>query len=100
METKRADQPSVNRMTFRGLFRVKPLDAILEDAEELQRYLLAAPQSTVDWTACESLHAAVVQVLLVARPLIRGAPSSAFLENHIGPLLRSDLTHSRRRTNS
>ena len=34
MGTKLADQPSVNRTTFRGLFRVKPLDAILEDAEE------------------------------------------------------------------
>jgi len=68
----------------------------VEDAEELQRRLLAAPQSTVDWTACESLHAAVVQMLLVARPRIRGTPSNAFLENHIAPLLRSDLTHSPR----
>src|SRR5436190_20779857 len=34
METKLADQPGVNRTTFRGLFRVKPLDAILEDADE------------------------------------------------------------------
>src|SRR5438309_7797185 len=34
MDTKRADQPSVNRLTFRGLFRVNPLDAILQDAEE------------------------------------------------------------------
>ncbi len=42
METKRADQPSVNRMTFRGLFRVKPLDAILEDAEEPEHQLKRA----------------------------------------------------------
>lgn len=42
METKRADQPSVNRMTFRGLFRVKPLDAILQDAEEPEHQLKRA----------------------------------------------------------
>ena len=72
----------------------------VEDAEELQRQLLAAPESTVDWAACESLHAAVVQMLLVARPRLRGTPSNAFLENHIAPLIRSDLTSSRRRTNT
>jgi basic amino acid/polyamine antiporter, APA family len=42
MDTKLADQPSVNRMTFRGLFRVKPLDAILEDAEEPEHQLKRA----------------------------------------------------------
>jgi hypothetical protein len=42
METNRADQPSVNRTTFRGLFRVKPLDAILEDAEEPEHQLKRA----------------------------------------------------------
>jgi APA family basic amino acid/polyamine antiporter len=42
MDTKQADQPSVNRMTFRGLFRVKPLDAILEDAEEPEHQLKRA----------------------------------------------------------
>jgi hypothetical protein len=62
----------------------------VEEAEELQRHLLAAPEAIVDWTGCESLHAAVVQVLLAARPQIRGAPSSAFLEKHIAPLLGSE----------
>jgi APA family basic amino acid/polyamine antiporter len=42
MGSKRADQPSVNRMTFRGLFRVKPLDAILQDAEEPEHQLKRA----------------------------------------------------------
>src|SRR5213080_1645099 len=42
METKLADQPGVNRTTFRGLFRVKPLDAILEDAEEPEHQLKRA----------------------------------------------------------
>jgi APA family basic amino acid/polyamine antiporter len=42
METNRADQPSVNRRTFVGLFRVKPLDAILQDAEEPEHQLKRA----------------------------------------------------------
>ena len=42
METKRADQPGVNQKTFRGLFRVKSLDAILQDAEEPEHQLKRA----------------------------------------------------------
>jgi len=42
MGSKLADQPGVNRTTFRGLFRVKPLDAILEDAEEPEHQLKRA----------------------------------------------------------
>ena len=38
----RPDRSSVNRTTFRGLFRVKPLDAILEDAEEPEHQLKRA----------------------------------------------------------
>src|SRR4030095_13414602 len=42
METVRPDRASVNRTTFRGLFRVKPLDAILQDAEEPEHRLNGA----------------------------------------------------------
>ena len=42
MGSNLADQPGVNRTTFRGLFRVKPLDAILEDAEEPEHQLKRA----------------------------------------------------------
>jgi basic amino acid/polyamine antiporter, APA family len=42
METVRPDRASVNRTTFRGLFRVKPLDAILQDAEEPEHQLKRA----------------------------------------------------------
>jgi hypothetical protein len=59
----------------------------VDDAEALQRHLLAAPESTVKWSDCEYLHSAVIQVLLVGRPRVRGAPSNAFLKNHIAPLV-------------
>jgi len=42
MESKQADQPSVIRRTFHGLFRVKPLDAILQDLEEPEHQLKRA----------------------------------------------------------
>ena len=60
----------------------------VEDAEALQRQLLAAPRPTVEWSTCRSLHSAVIQVLLVAKPGIRGLPSNAFLTMHVAPLLR------------
>jgi hypothetical protein len=59
----------------------------VEDAEALQRHLLSAPESAIEWGDCEQLHAAVLQVLLAAKPRIQGLPSSPFLKVHIAPLL-------------
>ena len=59
------------------------------DAEVLQRHLLAAPGAAITWDTCEHLHAAVLQVLLVAKPLVQGTPSSPFLRAHVAPLLQS-----------
>lgn len=59
-----------------------------EDAEPLQRYLLADPVPTVDWRTCETLHAAVFQVLLVARPNMVGPPQADFLRRLAGHLPR------------
>jgi hypothetical protein len=60
----------------------------VEDAEALQRHLLATPGATVDWVGCAHLHSAVLQVLLAGKPRIRGLPSNAFLRAHILPLLK------------
>jgi hypothetical protein len=61
-------------------------DCGAEDAETLLEHLQAPPASqgtsqapTVDWSACTGLHAAVLQVLMVARPTIRGACGDAFV---------------------
>ena len=59
----------------------------VEDAEVLQGHLLAVPDSTVEWSACQHLHSAVLQVLLIARPRLRGTPASDFLRTHVEPLL-------------
>jgi hypothetical protein len=60
---------------------------LVEDAELLLQYLLSSPQAPIDWSACESAHSAVIQVLLVARASPRGSPKSRFLRDHVGPLL-------------
>lgn len=57
-----------------------------DDAEALQQRLLAMPGATVEWSNCEHLHSAVIQVLLVGAPRIRGAPKNAFLATHIAPI--------------
>ena len=59
-----------------------------DDAEVLQQHLLANPRATIEWSGCEHLHAAVVQVLLVGAPLVRGAPTNEFLTTHVAPILR------------
>jgi hypothetical protein len=66
----------------------------VEDAEALQRQLLAAPRSTVEWSNCEQLHSAVIQVLLAGKPQVLGSPSNAFLRAHIAPLVQRAANRS------
>ena len=59
----------------------------IEDAEKLQQYLIADPQARVDWSSCDAAHTSVIQILLAARPPLRGPPAGDFLRNHVAPLL-------------
>jgi hypothetical protein len=63
-----------------------------EDAEALQRLLLTTPGNTVEWGACMQLHAAVLQVLLTAKPRLTGEPQDEFIKTYIAPLLQSPDT--------
>jgi len=58
------------------------------DAEILLARLLANPKSSVDWSACEAAHTAVVQVLLAAGIAPTGAPKSRDLVEILEPLLK------------
>lgn len=58
-----------------------------DDGEALLQQLLANPAAEIDWRGCESAHAAVIQVLLVARRPLRGPPAGEFLHRFIGPAL-------------
>lgn len=62
-------------------------ECVSEDAETLLQYLLENPGAPVDWSACESAHTAVIQVLLRARPAMRGSPEAPALRHWIEPLL-------------
>ena len=62
----------------------------VEDAEALLQQLLAAPSPKVDWSACETAHTAVIQVLLASGIAPSGEPKSQFLRDYIsGALGRS-----------
>lgn len=58
------------------------------DAEPLLSALQSAAVLVVDLAAATRLHLAVVQLLLAARPAVRGVPADPFLRDHILPRLR------------
>jgi hypothetical protein len=59
----------------------------VEDAEALVSALDRVSGPTVDMAACRQLHGAMVQVLLVFRPSLRGTPEDAFLRDYVIPAL-------------
>jgi len=60
-----------------------------EDAEPLLQALLEHPEATVDLRGCDGAHTAVVQVLLAARPPVRGPAAGPFLRQWVEPLLNA-----------
>lgn len=60
----------------------------LDDAEPLLRRLLTEPAKPVDVTRCVRLHTAVVQVLLAARPEVRGPFAGGFFRTAVEPVLQ------------
>ena len=58
-----------------------------EDAETLQQHLIANPATSVDWRSCVAAHTAVIQVLLAAKPPLRGPPAGDFLRDHVAALM-------------
>ena len=57
----------------------------VEDAESLLQMLLATPAATVDWTHCEQLHTAVLQVILAARPRLAGPCGDPWVQQWVAP---------------
>jgi hypothetical protein len=51
----------------------------IEEAEPLAAWLRDTPGATLDLSACEAVHGAVLQVLLAAAPAIAVPPSVAWL---------------------
>lgn len=61
---------------------------VVEEAEALSGRLKEQPQTAVNLTECESMHTAVLQVLLALRPPMTGQPADPWLarvlERHSG----------------
>jgi hypothetical protein len=55
-----------------------------EDAEALLTWLRAAKRRSVDLSACQSLHTAVLQTLLAVRPALKSPPPGAALQQALG----------------
>ncbi len=60
----------------------------VEDAETLLQLLQENGRASCDWTRCTGLHTAVLQVLLVARPVLRGPCADPWVEHWFEPLIR------------
>ena len=68
-----------DRIIIEGVARV-------EDSETVAN-ALAAPETTVDLSACTDLHGAVLQVLLIFAPKVVGCVGNPSLETWLTPLL-------------
>ena len=55
----------------------------VEDAEPLLRLLLSESARSVEWTHCDQLHTAVLQVLLAVKPKIAGPCGDLWVEQWI-----------------
>lgn len=69
-----------------------------EDAEALLELLLEEKNRVIDLSGCGTIHTAVAQVLLAARPLIRGVPGDPLLADWILPQMldrRAETNFSR-----
>jgi hypothetical protein len=69
-----------------GVIRLEGVCAI-EDAETLLALRCADPRAPIDVTACEQAHTAVIQLLTVGNPTVKGPPAGAFLCRMIWPRL-------------
>ena len=58
----------------------------VEDADVLMQELLAGA-THVDWSGCTHLHTACLQVLLAARPSVRGKPDNPAIARWLAPIL-------------
>ncbi|HKL77883.1 MAG TPA: hypothetical protein VJ985_05905 [Gammaproteobacteria bacterium] len=59
----------------------------VEEAEELLEWVQDHPGKPLDWSGCDHLHTAVLQVLLALEPPLKGTPRDPFLAAWVAPRL-------------
>jgi hypothetical protein len=67
---------------------VKAVEPATIALEGLLQALLEAPNATVDWTACDGAHAAIVQLLMTSGVAVTGPPRGEFLRAMVADALR------------
>jgi hypothetical protein len=55
----------------------------VDEADALHRLLLSDPTARLDWTQCNHLHSAILQLVLAARPILTGACGDPFINRWI-----------------
>lgn len=50
----------------------------VEEAETLLQAILAAPAARIDWSGCQQIHTAVVQIILAAKIPVRNPCGNAW----------------------
>ena len=60
----------------------------VEDAEPLLQLLQSNPTVPLDWRQCQSVHTAVWQVILAAKPKLIGPCADFWTERWLRPSLR------------
>jgi hypothetical protein len=63
---------------------------VVEEAEALLDWLRVTPDATVDLSACEAAHSALLQLLLAAAPGLSGAPPDPVLAAALAAGARKD----------
>ena len=61
----------------------------VEDAEIVLEHLQSGAR-VIDWSDCTHLHSACFQVMLAARPPMRGVPRNPELARWLAPILHPD----------
>jgi hypothetical protein len=60
-----------------------------QEAETLLQHLITTPEAAVDLRACDFVHSAVVQVLMVFKPKLLGPPRPGAIRQWVYPQLIS-----------
>ena len=69
-------------MTVRHVAGAIALEGVcgVEEAETVLNAILEAPQAAIDWSACNRLHTAVVQIILATKVPVRGICGDPWLQ--------------------
>lgn len=80
-------------MTVRHIAGAIALEGIcgVDDAETVLRAILEAPEAAVDWSACNRLHTAVVQIIVATNVRVRGICGDPWLRRWAPQIITREI---------